>query len=720
MRKVLLLITLTLLLLATIAQGEEKNFNRLIHEKSPYLLQHTENPIWWYSWGEEAFRAAREQNKPIFLSIGYASCHWCHVMEGDSFSKEEVAKLLNENFIAIKVDREERPDVDQIYMGILQAMRGSGGWPASLFLTPNRVPFMAATFIPREEFMGLLTSISSAWETDQLKIQRIGKKITNWMLQKEATGFSEVSLPDDSIFRTYYLHSQLTFDTEYGGFGQKMKFPRPMQLSLLLRIHRRSGSTEALKVVTETLDAMARGGLYDQLGGGFHRYSTDRQWQVPHFEKMLYSNALLINTYLEAYQVTKNPEYAQIAKQSLDYILRDMTDVLGGFYSSEDADSEKTEGKFYVWSEEELRSILTPQEFSRIKAVYHVTKFGNFNTEKHIQALEKRAGMKSVNLVNIFLMEKGAALPTEKDELLQRARKKLMQVRANRVHPLRDDKTIVAWNGLMISAMSKGYQVLKDPRYLLAAQKSAHFILKQVQKSDGTLFRRWREGEAQHNAVLNDYAYFVQGLINLYQSDFNSRWYYEAMRLQEVQNQLFWDTKSGGYYFSDDSDPTLLKRIKSYADTALPDGNAVSALNLLQLADLSLQWKMRKKASRIISNVGVAINSQPTTFSQMLIALDYLSDRSKEVALIGPIQGLKTQEALRVLRDMFLPNQVVTASLPQPKNNKKAQILPLIVGKPMLQKEATIYVCEKNICKLPIHELSKMKGLVTQKNKISL
>ena len=689
-------------------------YNRLIHEKSPYLRQHVDNAIWWYPWGEEAFQAAREENKPVFLSIGYSTCHWCHVMEGDSFADEAVAAMLNEHFIAIKVDREERPDVDQIYMDILLAMRGQGGWPVSMFLTAERVPFMGATFIPRERFIPLLRQIATLWKNERSRIEEIGLGVSAWLAQEENSGFANAPLPHEDVLRRYFHQIQQSFDSHYGGFGQHTKFPNVMQLRLLLRIHKRTNHQKALEMARKTLDGMARGGIHDHLGGGFHRYSTDRKWRIPHFEKMLYDNALLSLVYLEAYQVTRNEEYATVARRTLDYVLRDMTHPLGGFYSAEDADSEKTEGKFYVWTEKELRQVLTPREFERIARVYHVTIEGNFNPEARIQAIEEKAGMKSVKQANILFVDVDAELPDLTEPLLRQAHQKLFEVRAKRVRPHLDDKILSAWNGLMISAMAKGYQTLREQKYLDAARKAARFLLDNMRKSDGSLLRRWRNGAVEYNGYLNDYAYLIQGLLSLYQSDFDRYWYQSALELQKRQDALFRDEINGAYFFSDGRDATLLQRKKTFSDNSLPSGNAIAVLNLLQIADLSLQWELRKKAARIISHHGLQMMENPVLYSQMLVGLDYLLDRAKEIALIGPPQHESTQRIVKALHRQFLPNKVLAMGPPVEEQQDADTTIPLLFNKPMFQGEPTAYVCENNICRLPTHDLKKIILLVNE------
>jgi len=698
---------------------KKEHYNRLIHEKSPYLVQHANNPIWWYPWGKEALTAAKRENKPIFLSIGYSTCHWCHVMEGDSFENQEVADLMNKFFISIKVDREERPDVDQIYMDLLVAMNGSGGWPMSLFLSPERVPFMAGTFIPREQFISLLRTIGNTWKNEREKINEIVGQVSTWLNKQQNQDFVNTPMPDDLVFQRLSEGLRQSFDTKYGGFGKQPKFPQSQQLSLLLRIYKRSALPEILEMVTKTLDGMARGGMFDQLGGGFHRYSTDNMWGIPHFEKMLYTQALQAVAYLETYQVTKNPEYAMVAKQTLDYLLRDMSNQDGGFYSAEDADSEKTEGKFYVWTENQLKQALNDDEFNTLTKTYNVTAEGNFNPEDHVQELEKNAGMKAISGANAFFVKLGDKLPDGSDEKLASAKQKLFKIRSKRVRPGLDDKILTAWNALVIRAMAIGYQVLGDVRYLNAAQNTANFLLNKLITKDGHLLRSWRDKSAKYSGYLNDYAYLIEGLTTLYQTDFDLRWYNAALSLQKHQDHFFWDEKYGGYFFSDGTDQSLLQRKKTFHDTALPSGNGVSALNLLKLGDLALNNDFKQRAGRIIAAEGMKVFANPEYYVQILIALEYLLDRSKEVAVIGPLENLATKKTVSFLHRTFLPNQVISAGLPVDDENLKETTIPLIFNKPMIKGQPTTYVCENHICQLPTSNLEEIKSFTAKSKKYS-
>lgn len=674
----------------SLAQREKlsvKGVNRLDSEKSPYLLQHKDNPVHWFAWGEEAFRAARADNKIIFLSIGYSTCHWCHVMEHDSFEREDVADVLNRDFISIKVDREERPDVDALYMDAVVGMTGSGGWPLSVFLTPDLKPFYGGTFFWRPQFLQLLSAIQSSWEREPQKVVASGEDIFAHLKQSVSAG---TSLPDETIFLSALEHFSKRFDAEHGGFGAAPKFPPSVSLQLLLRIHRRTGDRDALRMVETTLDHMARGGMYDHLGGGFHRYSTDREWLVPHFEKMLYDNALLVVAYLEAFQVTGEKRYAVIARETLDYVLRDMTHPDGGFYSAEDADSEGEEGKFYVWTEAELRKLLSSEEFKSFVETYGVTTKGNFERG-----------------TNILFLPTGEA-----PDRLTEVRQKLFVHREQRVHPSKDDKILVDWNGLMISALAKGYQVLEENRYLAAAQKAARF-LKENMADGGELKRRWRDGEARFSGMLNDYASLISALITLYESDFDRSWLAWAEELQTTQDKLFWDEKNGGYFVSAEEAADLIVRKKDFDDGAIPAANSVAALNLLRLFDLTLEPGYQSTAQKTLQSVAPLMERYPFAASSAFLALDYFTDRSKEIAVVGKREAPETQEILSFLRKQFLPNKTFAF---QEIGEKK--VLPLFEGRNALEGKTTVYVCENNMCQQPTTDIQKAKEMIDEFKRI--
>ncbi|HSA60043.1 MAG TPA: thioredoxin domain-containing protein [bacterium] len=660
--------------------------NRLAAEKSPYLLQHAGNPVDWYPWGPEAFEKARREDKPIFLSIGYSTCHWCHVMERESFENEDIARVMNEHFVSIKVDREERPDVDQIYMNAVQGMTGSGGWPLSAFLTHDLEPFWGGTYFPPESrwgrpgFKDILLEISKLWKSDRKKIAESGREVGDAL---KATGRSSASgrmLSEETLRRAYTALKDV-YDPRDGGFGGAPKFPRSETISLLFRIHRRTGEAKALSMGTFTLERMARGGIYDHLGGGFHRYSTDGQWLVPHFEKMLYDNALLARTYLEAYQIDQNPMWAGVARETLDYALRDMTSPEGGFYSAEDADSEGEEGKFYVWTEDEIKGLLTADEFQNVRDLLQVTPRGNFSAE---------GGGKT-----ILTFKEGAPWALRSETPLSCAMGKLFAARRKRVPPSKDDKVIASWNGLMIGSLAYAAQVLGEERYLIAARKAADFLLTRMW--DGkALNRRYRDGDVRFDGSLDDYAFVIWGLIDLYETDFDDRWFRAALELQKKSDELFWDAKDGGYFFTAAGDPSLIARSKDIYDGAVPSGNSVAALNLLRLYGFTLDRSFQDKAEALVKAFSEFVSSHPQASPALLMAVDYATDASKEIVVAGKAEDPARNAMIGEIHRLFLPNKVLAAG----------GVSPLAQGKGPIQGRAAVYLCEAHACRKPATDLA--------------
>ncbi|MCC7345043.1 MAG: thioredoxin domain-containing protein [Deltaproteobacteria bacterium] len=652
--------------------------NRLKFEKSPYLLQHKDNPVHWQAWGEEAFRAAREENKPIFLSIGYSTCHWCHVMEHESFEAPEVAEVLNRDFIPIKVDREERPDVDDIYMSALHAMRQRGGWPLSMFLTPELKPFYGGTYWPKPLFLNVLGQVAKVWREAPGQVFETGDSIVDYLKLQKSAQAEGVGLSED-VFGAFFRQSLMSFDPAWGGFGQAPKFPHANQLSMLLRIWRRGGDPHALEMVKFTLDKMARGGIYDHLGYGFARYSTDARWLIPHFEKMLYDNAQLAVAYLEGFRATQEPMFRRVAQETLDYVLRVMTDPEGGFYSAEDADSEGEEGKFYVWTFEELSEVLTRDELDHFCRVYQVAPGGNFEHGTNNLSLAAEFGW------------------AEKDHpLLRSASEKLFQIREARVHPHKDDKILTAWNGLMVRALAMGWQVLGDRRYLDAAHRAAAF-LKTKLAPQGDLLARYRDGEGRFAARLDDYAYLIQGLIELYQCDFRPEILSWALDLQRRQDAKFWDAAGGAYFFTDGSDASLLVRGKEGSDGALPNANAVAAANLLRLHDLTLDAAYREKALKTLEVFAPTAAEFPSAFGTLLLAYDYLTDLSSELAVLEGKAG-EGAGFFAKLRGGFFPNHVVASAV------ESADFPPLLQHRKAQGGKTTYYLCRDHACRAPTQD----------------
>ncbi len=676
-------------------QETKMGHNRLGNEKSPYLLQHKDNPVWWYAWGPEAFAAAKERNLPVFLSIGYSTCHWCHVMEHESFENEEVAAYLNEHFIPIKVDREERPDIDAIYMDAVQAMTGRGGWPMSSFLTPEGKPFFGGTYYPKARFLTILEHISETWQDNREGIEADAKRL---MAHIDATSTrGRAGKLDQELLLGLLEKWNSSFDPIHGGSRGAPKFPESDELRVLLRVHRRAGGDKALMMVRTTLDEMARGGIYDHLGGGFARYSTDDEWLVPHFEKMLYDQASLTMAYLEAWQVTGEKEYELVVRETLDYVLRDMRHPGGAFYSAEDADSDGDEGKFYVWTESELKSLLDEKDYAAFANAFGVSAGGNF--EHH---------------TNILNLQKGHNRAGRSRELAA-SMKKLFAIRDQRVHPHLDDKILSDWNGLMIGAMARAGRMLGEPRYVEAAATAARFIVDHSLDEQGAILHRWRDNTAGIPGFLEDYAYFVHALIELYQADFDPTWLTLAKELQDLQETLFRDEKTGDYFTTDGRDKTVLLRRSEVMDNVRPAGRSVAALNLLRLADLLLEDRYSTRASRIFSSTPAVVMRVPQAFGHLLLALDYAADRSKEVAIIGEPQQTGTQAMIKAINTGFRPNLVLASGNP----SGDSEFPPLLAKRPMKEGLPTAYVCENQVCKLPTTDPAKASDLADTFEKLA-
>jgi len=652
--------------------------NRLGAESSPYLLQHKDNPVAWFAWGPEAFAAARELDRPIFLSIGYSTCHWCHVMEHQSFEDPEVARALNDAFIPVKVDREERPDVDSIYMDVTQALTGHGGWPMSVWLTPEGRPFFAGTYFPRDAFLDLLGRIRQAWLFQRSEIEVQGRTLAGQVQEKLAAG--RAGPLDDALLARFLDGWRSRFDPRHGGTRGAPKFPHAYDMQVLLRIHRRTGDAFALEVVTKTLDEMAKGGIYDHLGGGFARYSVDAEWFAPHFEKMLYDQASLATAYVEAWQSTGNPEYEQVAREVLDYVMRDVTHEDGGFFSAEDADSEGVEGKFYVWTWGQLEEALSPDQLQLVAEAFGADEAGNWE-----------------HGANILRLSPGRSRATRSPELAA-AMERLFERRARRIRPHLDDKVLADWNGLMIAAMARAGRALGEPRYVAAAQRVARFVLSAMRRPEGALWHRWRDGKAGIPGFLDDHAFVIHGLIDLYQADFDPSWLDAAEQLQERQDALF-RTVDGDYLLSDGSDPHVIARRIEPFDNVVPSGRSVTALNLLRLSDLLVRPELRERAAALFAATPDAVRSAPFGFAFLMLALDYALDRSQEIAVVGDLEAADTRALLAALNRGFRPNRVVAAG-PPADDARPA----LLAGRPLQRGRATAYVCEQGACHRPTNE----------------
>lgn len=674
--------------------------NRLADELSPYLLQHADNPVDWYPWGPEALQRAREEDKPIFLSIGYSACHWCHVMAHESFEEPEIARVLNEEFIPIKVDREERPELDQLYMEAVQMMTGRGGWPLSVFLTPTLEPFYGGTYWPPRArggmpgFEQVLVAVADAWKHRRDEAVEHGQRLAQLLRDTSLTEIAgqPAGRLGEHLLRTAEAALERSFDAHFGGFGAAPKFPHPMDLQLLLRRWRRERREPLLAMVTTTLDQMAAGGIYDHLGGGFHRYSTDARWLVPHFEKMLYDNALLAGCYLEGWQVTGKEAYARMVRETLDYVLRDMTDPEGGFYSSEDADSEGEEGKFYVWTPSEIQAILGPERARTFCAIYDVTEAGNFEGKNilHVsRPLEETARL---------LYREPAELAAE----LVRSRRELLAARARRVRPGRDDKILVSWNGLMIEAMARAGAALGEPRYGEAAAAAARFLLDRLER-DGRLLHAWRKGEARVDGFLDDYASLAHALVTLYETRFEERWIDEAVRLADVILRDFADEREGGFFFTSSEHAVPIARKKDMLDSSLPSGGGLATLVLLRLGKLCGRDDYLSSAERALRASQALMERAPSGTAQLLIALDMQLGPSPEIVVLGSEDREANAAVLTELHRRYLPNKVVAYRDPQAATADRSPALAgIFAGKSPLSPGPTVFVCENFACQAPV------------------
>ncbi len=688
--------------------------NRLIREKSPYLLQHAHNPVDWFAWGDEAFEKARKEDKPIFLSIGYSTCHWCHVMEHESFEDPDVARLMNEAFVSIKVDREERPDLDHVYMAVCQMMTGGGGWPLNVILTPDKKPFYAGTYFPKESRFGrlgmtdLAPRIKELWRTQREELLQSASKVMLGLRQLPDT--SPGHLPGKEVLDSAYRQLAQRFDPVRGGFGEAPKFPTPHNLMFLLRYWKRTGQTQALEMVEKTLQAMRSGGIYDHLGFGYHRYSTDSRWLVPHFEKMLYDQAMLAMAYTEAYQATGKSQFAQTAQEIFTYVLRDMTAPNGGFYSAEDADSEGVEGKFYVWNAEEINHVLEADEADLIKRAFNIRLSGNFEEE----ATGRLTGSNILHLKE-SLSEVASELNLSQEQLeqvLQKARAKLFAAREKRIHPSKDDKILTDWNGLMIAALSKGAQAFDRLEYADAAGKAADFILQTMRDPDGRLLHRFRDAEAALPAHADDYSFLIWGLLELYEAGFDVRYLESAVKLNDDFISHFWDSEGGGFYFTADDSEELLIRNKEIYDGATPSGNSVAALNLLRLARMTASPDLDQKAEIIARTFSGNIRQFPSAYTQMLVALEFALGPSYEVVIAGRAEADDTQAMLRELRSVFIPAKVVLLRPIDGDSPAITRLAGYTAEQVSLEGKATAYVCADYQCELPTTNSDKMLELL--------
>ena len=726
--------------------GASEHTNRLAHEKSPYLLQHAHNPVDWYPWGEEAFAKARRENKPIFLSVGYSTCHWCHVMAHESFESEEVAAIMNREFVNIKVDREERPDVDRVYMTFVQATTGGGGWPMSVWLTPDLKPFVGGTYFPPDDrygqpgFKKVLERVAAAWKQDHEKIASQGTKIIEALREAQSAESSAAEKIDARILDAAYEQFSASFDARDGGFGSAPKFPRPVTLNFLSRFYARDPSSAAGKHALEmnlvTLRKMAAGGMHDHLGGGFHRYSVDRYWHVPHFEKMLYDQAQLAAVYLDAFQITQDRQFESVARDVLDYVARDMTSEEGGFFSAEDADSLFEHGKsghgegvFYVWTRKEIDAALgdaaeifdfqygvqshgnapegsDPQDEFRGKNIL-IERHTIAETAEHFRNI----GFQAVRPAGV------SPADSEREDavhdLLKQSREKLFAIRSNRPRPHLDDKIIAAWNGLMISAYARAAQVLDEPRYLESATRAANFVRAHLwDESKKTLYRSYRGGRSDVEGFADDYAFVIQGLLDLYGASFDIEWLKFAIELQETQDRLFFDEKGGGYFSTSGKDTSVVLRMKDDNDSAEPAASSVSALNLLRLAQIRGEKRWQERAEKTIGAFHTTLSRFPSAMPQMLVALDFSSSKPRQIVIAGKKDAPETNALLAEVHRHFLPETIILLTDGAEGQKYLGERIETIRAMSMVDGKSAAYVCEDFSCKAPVTDPKALRDLL--------
>ncbi|MGC2235345.1 MAG: thioredoxin domain-containing protein [Pyrinomonadaceae bacterium] len=677
-------------------ESPKKFTNNLINETSPYLLQHAHNPVEWFAWGEDAFAKAKAGDKPVLLSIGYSACHWCHVMEHESFEDEETARIMNEHFVSIKVDMEERPDVDRIYMDFVQLTTGRGGWPLNVFITPDKLPFFGGTYFPPDRrynmpsFQQILVSVAEAWQTKRDELLHSANDVLGEMRRIGVAELAPAALNTDQLDSSFLSFTR-TFDASNGGFGGAPKFPPSMSLEFLLRYYKRAGDENALEIVKKTCEKMAHGGIYDQLGGGFHRYSVDAVWLVPHFEKMLYDNAQLIRIYLHLFQATKDEFYKRIAIETLEYVKREMLDERGAFYSTQDADSEGVEGKFFVWTPQEIEEILGETDARIFNFYYDVSEEGNFEE-------------KNILNVNYTLDATAKALKISEEKLtesLERGRKMLFEEREKRIKPFRDEKVLTAWNGLMLAAFSEAAAILQSEDYLTIARTNADFVLENLQK-DGYLLRTWKDGQAKLNAYLEDYANFADGLTELYQASGEVKYLREAKRLTDLMIAEFWDEEAGAFYFTANNHEELLIRTKDFYDNATPSGNSVAADVLLKLSKLLADDRYEKFAVTVLRLVAPQIRRFPQAFGRALSAIEFYLSPTKEIVIVGE----KGNELEREVRREYLPQKVVVLS---GNPAKDSEFIPLLKDRESIGDKPTAFVCENFVCQKPVTTVEDLR-----------
>jgi len=688
-------------------------YNRLVFEKSPYLLQHATNPVNWHPWNEETFQKAKDQDKPVFLSIGYSTCHWCHVMEHESFEDPQVASLINLNFIPIKVDREERPDIDQIYMAVCQAVTGTGGWPLTIILTPDREPFFAGTYFPKESRFGrtglmeLIPKLAELWQNMRGELLESADQILSYLRQDSQPSSGELN---KEIFDKAYQQLSSRFDSVQGGFGSAPKFPSAHNLVFLIRYWYHSGHDHALEMVEKTLQKIRLGGIFDQIGFGFHRYSTDPNWLLPHFEKMLYDQAMLVMAYVEVYQATGKNEYAQTAREILTYVLRDMTSPEGGFYSAEDADSEGEEGLFYLWTPAEFREYLGDEGSDLFINLLNLEEGGNFTDE----ATKTKTG-KNILYLNKPLDELAPDIDLSGNQLVDlwnKTRQMLFGIREKRIHPMKDDKILTDWNGLMIAACAKAASVLEEPLYAMAAKNAADFIWDKLRGEDGKLLKRYRDGEAGLPAHLDDYAYLVWGFLELYEAVFDPVYLQRAIDLNQMMLSEFWDDQNGGLFFTAAGQADLIVRKKEIYDGAVPSGNSIAAFNLLRIGRMTANPELEEKARLIGSAFSDQVTPVPMGYTQLLSAMIFALGSTYEVVITGDAEGDDTKSMLDALNSAYIPNKVTLFRPIDEKGSIIDGLAEYTANQNSIDGKATAYVCKNYTCSAPTTDINEMLNLL--------
>ncbi|MBK7498919.1 MAG: thioredoxin domain-containing protein [Ignavibacteriales bacterium] len=687
--------------------------NKLINEKSPYLLQHAYNPVNWFPWGDEAFEIANSEDKPIFLSIGYSTCHWCHVMEKESFEDDEVAKLMNDAFVSIKVDREERPDIDGIYMSVCQMITGSGGWPLTIVMTPDKKPFFTGTYFPKQNrfnrigMMELIPRLKEIWITKKDEVIKSANEIASSLNNQNL--ISDTTVIDKSVLDKAYDELSKRYDETNGGFGSAPKFPSPHNLLFMLRYWKSRNQPKALEMVEKTLTEMRHGGIYDHIGFGFARYSTDQNWLVPHFEKMLYDQAMLVMAYTETYLVTKNNFYKETAQEILEYVLRDMTHPEGGFYSAEDADSEGEEGKFYLWDADELRNVLDKKESDFAIKVFSIADDGNWIDES--KGMMPGTNILHLNKSTTELANEFNLSEDDFKKKLESVRKKIFLYREKRIHPHKDDKVLTDWNGLMISALAKASQAFGDDRYSEVAIKSYSFIEKYLTEKDGRLIHRFRDGESGLPAHIDDYAFMINASIDLYETTFEIEYLKRAIKLNDILMKEFWDEQSGGFYFTSSTSEKLIARQKDVYDGAVPSGNSVALLNLIRLSRFTSNIYFEKKAYVIVKYFSGYVSKSPSAFCMFMCGLDFLFSASTEVVIVSDNKDNIANKGINLIRSVFNPNKVVILKFDNTTTDY-SELLSFTNYMKMKDNNTTFYVCRDYTCNQPVNSLIELEKLL--------